>query len=188
MTLHSLFFWQPHTDYLKKLIATFRGKELLIFLNYGIWPFLFFVSYLLIKNDTNIFWQILFATIVAEIVEKFIKSKVFWKRPMFLRQDPVPPGLVKKWYETGSFPSGHTTKAVFFGLFLLQYGLFHPSYLFIVLPLLLFRVLVGFHYPIDVLGGIAIGTTTWLLVRFIQMPEVLNNLVRVIFNFVFLIH
>lgn len=104
---------------------------------------------------------------------------------MFLRKDPVPPGLVKKWYETGSFPSGHTTKAMFFCLFLFQYGILTPIYFLIVLPLLIFRVIIGFHYPIDILGGVVIGFFVWFISSQLQMPPFFNQLIHDIFSFAF---
>ncbi|MCX6726507.1 MAG: phosphatase PAP2 family protein, partial [Candidatus Shapirobacteria bacterium] len=146
----SILFWQSKFDFLKYLESFAIGKINLIIFNYAIWFFLFYLSFSLIKFNINIFWQILFATISAEIIERIIKSKVYWRRPMFARHDTTPVGLVDKWYKTGSFPSGHTIKAVFFFLFCLQYHIFLPiAFLAIVTPLLFFRILIGFHYPID---------------------------------------
>lgn len=187
--LKSIFFWQPRNDYLRLMTKNTFGKKSLIILNYLIWLFLFYISYLLIKSQTNIFWQILLATIIAEIFERLIKAKVFWKRPLFKRKDPVPDGLVKKWYETGSFPSGHTSKAVFFLLFIIQYQTINPMlFLAVTVPLLFFRVMVGFHYPIDLLGGLVVGLTSWILVHQLVFPPFLVESIRRIFNFVFLIH
>jgi membrane-associated phospholipid phosphatase len=53
--------------------------------------------------------------------------------------------------------------------------------------LLLFRVLAGFHYPIDVIGGILIGTLLWLITHQLIFPLFLVETVRTIFNFVFFI-
>jgi membrane-associated phospholipid phosphatase len=189
MIQKSLLFWQPKTDYLNLLKTTKLSQSLTVFLNYLIWIFLFLISYLLIKNQTNLFWQLLIATIAAEIIEKIGKNKCLWKRPMTIRHDTVPPGLVQKWYQTGSFPSGHTIKATYFFLFLLQNYVFSPIiFLIITVPLLFFRVLVGFHYPIDMIGGVVIGFVIWFFVHNLIFPEFLINLTRLIFNFVFLIH
>jgi membrane-associated phospholipid phosphatase len=188
MRLLSFFFWQPKFDYLRWFQKDLLRKKTLIILNYIIWVFFFYLSFLLIKHDTNIFWQILFATIIAEIVERFVKGKVSWGRPMFKHKDKTPVGLVDSWYKTGSFPSGHTIKAIYFFLFLLQYGIFSPIlFLCLIIPLLLFRVLVSFHYPIDMFGGILIGSIVWLSSKSIVLPQNLTNIVQTIFNFVFLI-
>jgi len=184
----SFLFWQPKKDWLRWLEKSLFGKKCLIFLNYIIWIFFFYISYLLIKKDTNIFWQIFTATIVAEVFERFLKSKIYWRRPLFNRKDKTPPGLVDSWYRTGSFPSGHTIKTVFFLLFIIFSGAFStPLFLVITIPLLTFRVLVGFHYPIDILGGIIFGILIWVVTKNIVFPDALNNIIQTIFNFVFFI-
>lgn len=188
MRNQGILFWQPKTDLLRLTLSIKNGNYLVTILNYAIWPFLFFISFLLIKHHANLFWQILIATVLGEIVEKVIKRRIFWRRPLFVRRDDVPRGLVKKWYETGSFPSGHTTKAVYFFLTLLQSPVFSPLvYLLITIPLIIFRVIIGFHYPIDILGGTIIGVLCFLLVHQLVFPVFLVNLVHIIFNFVFFI-
>ena len=185
---HTPLFWQPKFDFLKALNRTRFGKYSVIFLNYAIWLFLFYISFLLIRFQTNIFWQILIATVTGELIEKYGKSHALWRRPLYERNDKTPTGLVDRWYKTGSFPSGHTIKAVFFFLFILQYHVFSPSlYLGITLPLLFFRILIGFHYPIDMLGGCLMGVIIWFATRQIVFPSLLTQIIRDIFNFVFLI-
>jgi membrane-associated phospholipid phosphatase len=186
MKLKSFFFWQPRHDFLRLLTSTVTGRIILVICNYAIWLFLFYISFSLIKFNINIFWQILFATIIAEIIEKVLKSKIFWKRPMFVRHDQTPPGLVDKWYQTGSFPSGHTIKAVFFFLFCLQYHVFIPgAFLAIVTPLLFFRVLIGLHYPIDMFGGLLIGVIIWAANSWYTFPYLINQLIKLIFDTLF---
>ncbi|MFA4826912.1 MAG: phosphatase PAP2 family protein [Candidatus Shapirobacteria bacterium] len=187
-SLKGIFFWQPRRDFLKLLLSFNFGSKLLLILNYLIWPFLFLVCFLIIKSSANYFWQILTAVVIGEIIERFCKNKFFWKRPLYLKKDQTPTGLVKRWYETGSFPSGHTTKATYFFLLILQTQVFNPVlYLVLTVPLLLFRVLAGFHYPIDVLGGIIIGTLLWLATHQLIFPLLLVEIIRTIFNFVFFI-
>lgn len=189
-TRHPAFlFWQPHTDYLRLMSASQIGRPLLIVLNYAIWVFFFYLSYLLIKNNFSIFWQLLFATIIAEIIEKVGKKKNLWPRPMFLRHDTTPIGLVDSWYRTGAFPSGHTMKAVTFFLFLICYPVFPLSiFLLICLFLLSFRVLVGFHYPIDILGGAIIGFLIWFILSPLRITTPIDPYLHYIFNTIFLIN
>lgn len=188
ISIKSILFWQPKKDYLCQLETTFFGKKTLIFLNYIIWIFFFFISYLLIKTNTNTFWQIFFATIIAEVIERFIKSKVYWCRPLFKRKDKTPIGLVDRWYKTGSFPSGHTIKAIYFLFFIIQYQVFSPTiFLVVILPLLTFRVIIGFHYPIDMIGGAIVGCLIWLSSKWIILPLFLTQIIRSVFNFVFFI-
>ena len=183
-----LLFWQPRHDLLKAVSKSHLGRKILIFFNYAIWLFLFYVSFLLIRHQTNLFGQILLATIVSEIIERWLKSKIYWKRPMFVRHDSTPVGLVDRWYKTGSFPSGHTIKAAFFFLFVLETQVISPSlFLSITGILIAFRVIIGFHYPIDILGGIIIGIISWIPIHLVYFPPSFNNIIRLIFNFVFFI-
>jgi len=189
-TGHPAFlFWQPSTDYLRRLSSFKFGRNILIFLNYAIWLFFFYLSYLLIKHDFSFFWLLLLTTLLAEIVERLIKKKNFWCRPMFLRHDCTPPGLVDKWYRSGSFPSGHTIKATFFLLFLIFTPVF-PLWLFflIVIPLLWFRVLVGFHYPVDIFGGVGVGLIIWFLISQLNISSPIDSFLKLIFNTIFLIN
>lgn len=180
-------FWQPRKNYLKIISRPCYGW-ILILLNYAIWLFLFFISFLLIKNDINAFWQLLIATTIAELIERQSKKRPFWQRPLYKKNKKVPKGLVRSWYNTGSFPSGHTTKAVYFFLFVLQYQVISPeSYLLISLPLIFFRVLVGFHYPIDILGGLLIGPVIWFFSQNITPPVFLTNITKSIFDIIFFI-
>lgn len=188
MNLKKLLFWQPRFDLLRFLNKFLVGKFFIVFFNYAIWVFLFLVSYLLIKGETNIFWQLLIATIIGEVVEKYGKSHALWRRPLYQRNDATPTGLVDRWYKTGSFPSGHTIKAVYFLLFIIQYHTMAPEiYLLIAVPLIFLRVVIGFHYPLDVFGGVLFGSIIWFITKDIVFPEFLTQIVRAIFNFVFLI-
>jgi len=182
-------FWQPKTDWFKKISKHEFGNYFLVFINYIIWVFLFFVSYFLIKQETNIFWQLFTATLISEIIEKILKTQLFWKRPLHLGNNTLPNGLLKSWYKKGSFPSGHAMKATFFLFFVLQYsGIINPFiFIIVVVPLVLIRIFLGLHYPIDVLGGIILGLLIWLPVHYLVFPDFLINLISVVFNFVFLI-
>lgn len=186
---NNFLFWQPKTDWFKKISQYKLGNHFLVFLNYIIWIFLFYVSYLLIKKETNVFWQLFTATILGEAIEKILKIKSFWKRPMHIRNNVIPDGLLKSWYQKGSFPSGHAIKSTFFLLFILQYSInmSSPVYLLVVLPLVLVRVFLGLHYPIDVIGGILLGIIIWVPVHFFIFPDFLVNFIGHIFNFIFLI-
>lgn len=186
MTRSGVLFWQPKFDFLNFLESTSAGRLLIVVLNYLIWVFMFITAFILVKNDINSFWQILIATIFSETIEKIIKAKVYWTRPMFKRHHQVPGGLVKSWYSSGSFPSGHTLKTTFFFLFILQYSVINPVlFLTLTIPLLVFRVLVGFHYPLDLIGGAAIGIFAWLITHSLIFPHTLNQFASLIFNTLF---
>jgi len=180
-----ILFWQPKTNFYQYFASSAKGKVLLVCSNYITWIFLIYPSYLLVKTDPNTFWILLSATLIGEIVEKIMKLKNYWKRPAFLVDTDIPNGLIKSWYLTGSFPSGHTIKAMFFLLLLIQYHQLFPLFLAVIIPLLIFRVIIGFHYPIDILGGVIIGAIVWAIASQIQMPIYINQMIYNIFSFVF---
>ncbi len=187
--LKNILFWQPKNDLFRKISGIKYGNYILVFLNYIIWVYFFYVSFKLVSQETNIFWQLLVSTILSEIIEKYLKVQSFWKRPVHDRNNIIPNGLLKSWYHKGSFPSGHTIKTIFFLLFVLQYQVLSPiQFLIVTLPLLFFRLVIGFHYPIDIFGGALIGCLIWLFTNQIVAPDSLNEMIRVIFNTIFLIN
>jgi len=182
MSLKNLLFWQPKQNLLNLANRSKTGRFLLVTLNYLIWVFFIFLSLKLVKQDANIFWQLFLSTLITEVIERSCKSFFFWSRPICKYKYSLPKGLVKSWYNTGSFPSGHTSKAVFFLLYSIQYAVFPQNqFLLIVAPLLAFRILVGFHYPIDILGGIFVGFFSWLICHNIIFPHIAVNLIQSIF-------
>ena len=187
---YSFLFWQPKTDLYQKISQTKYGNKFLVILNYIIWVFLFYVSYLLIRQDKNIFWQLLLATIISELIEKFLKTKSFWQRPLHQNNNKLPKGIMKSWYQKGSFPSGHAIKAIFFFIFILHTSISICPILFLIIvtPLVLARIFFGLHYPVDVLGGIIIGLIIGYLVMQIQFPDFMINFITPIFNFIFFIN
>lgn len=187
MKQEGFLFWQPQKNFLKIISKTGNGY-LVVFLNYAIWLLLFFSSYLLVKNNPNSFWQLLIVTFIAEAIERTAKKHPLWCRPMYKKNKTVPRGLVQSWYNTGSFPSGHAVKTIYFFLFLIQYQLVNPlAYLAISLPLIIFRILVGFHYPIDILGGFILGFFLWLLTKNLVFPDTANLLIKTVFDTVFFV-
>ena len=101
----------------------------------------------------------LFANIVKRLIGR--------ARPTQLDQDGVlffSPLAHSGKYE--SFPSGHTTTGIAFGLvmsFLIPRGT--PVFVAFGLLIGLSRIMVGQHYPTDVLGGLVVGSTGAYLVR-----------------------
>jgi membrane-associated phospholipid phosphatase len=181
-------FWQPKNDYLKIFDHSIFGEVGLIVCNYSIWIFFFIVSYFLIRYDINFFGRLFCITFVAEIIERYLKKQKIWIRPMFKYRSVAPNGLVNSWYYSGSFPSGHTMKMVYFLLFVVSTQVISvPLFLAVTIPLLAFRVLAGFHYPIDIIGGAIIGFVLWFFSKGIIFPDFLNNFIQPIFNFIFFI-
>lgn len=95
------------------------------------------------------------AGLIGTLVYKWLKGKTLRPRPYEVRQDIW---LTGKPLDKFSFPSGHTLHAVVFGLVALGY---YPHLLMIVVPFTIMvglsRVVLGLHYPSDVLAGAGIG-------------------------------
>lgn len=184
-----ILFWQPKKDWFKIISSKKYGHIFLLFLNYCLWFFLFYISYLLIKQNISNFWKLFLATIISEVVEKVLKKQKFWHRPIHLNKNVLPNGILKKWYQHGSFPSGHAIKAIFFLVFITQTTISFPVTFFIIIVsiLVLSRIILGLHYPIDIFGGIIIGIIIGYFVSQINFPIFLLNFIQPIFNFIFLI-
>lgn len=95
--------------------------------------------------------------LIGVVIYKVVKSKLVRERPFIASPDIVcgsPP------LDRYSFPSGHALHAVSFSILILYY---FPALGWIVLPfsilVVLSRVILGLHYPSDVLAGAAIGAT-----------------------------
>lgn len=95
------------------------------------------------------------AGLVGTLTYKWLKGKTLRPRPYEVCQDIF---LTGKPLDKFSFPSGHTLHAVVFGAVALSY---FPLLAAIIVPFVLMvglsRVVLGLHYPSDVLAGAAIG-------------------------------
>jgi len=99
--------------------------------------------------------KMLLTGLVGLIIYKAVKSRTKRPRPaarhLGLNQ-PVAP------LDEYSFPSGHSLHAVAFTIIL---GAYFPMLLWLMVPMALLiamsRLILGLHYPSDVVGGAAIG-------------------------------
>jgi undecaprenyl-diphosphatase len=93
--------------------------------------------------------------LACTVLYKWLKARTSRPRPYqvnrTIRCDVAP-------LDRFSFPSGHTLHAVAFSTILLAY---YPAFAWLVLPfsvmVALSRMVLGLHYPSDVLAGAAIG-------------------------------
>lgn len=99
--------------------------------------------------------HIALVALLGVVVYKVLKAKLIRERPFIASSDILcgsPP------MDRYSFPSGHTLHAVSFSILTMYY---FPALGWIVLPfavlVALSRVILGLHYPSDVLAGAAIG-------------------------------
>ena len=125
----------------------------------------------------GVFWYVLMATVLlvygsdgitpilhmglaglsGTLLYKWLKGKTLRPRPYEVRQDIW---LTGKPLDKFSFPSGHTLHAVVFSMVALSY---YPQLALILVPftimVALSRVVLGLHYPSDVLAGAVLGAS-----------------------------
>lgn len=95
------------------------------------------------------------AGLAGTLLYKWLKGKTLRPRPYEVHQDIW---LTGRPLDRFSFPSGHTLHAVLFNAILLVY---YPVLAWLAFPFTLMvaasRVVLGLHYPSDVLAGAVIG-------------------------------
>ncbi len=93
---------------------------------------------------------------VGVLVYKSLKNRLVRERP-YINHDRIQCGTAP--LDQYSFPSGHTLHATNFAIMFSQ---FEPLFIPIVVPFALLvavsRVVLGLHYPSDIIAGAAIGT------------------------------
>lgn len=93
--------------------------------------------------------------LTGTLIYKWLKGKTLRPRPYEVIQDIW---LTGKPLDKFSFPSGHTLHAVAFSVMLLSYfPLLAPIVLPFTILVALSRVVLGLHYPSDVIAGATIG-------------------------------
>lgn len=94
--------------------------------------------------------------LVGVVIYKLLKSRLARTRP-FEAHAGIYPGTPP--LDRDSFPSGHTLHAVGFTLVATAY---YPELVWLLAPVAglvaLSRIVLGLHYPTDVVAGAAIGT------------------------------
>jgi undecaprenyl-diphosphatase len=119
------------------------------------------------KNGKHAVGEAIWALLIALIVTSLIASAVQRPRPFNAVPDPETPimRLIPPPYNT-SFPSGHTAAASALAASLLyvnrRVGFMSVATVALVA---LGRILVGVHYPTDILGGLVVGIASFALVR-----------------------
>ena len=112
-------------------------------------------------NSLICVFNMLAAGLTGTLIYKWLKHKTHRPRPFQVRQDVW---CVGKPLDYFSFPSGHTLHAVTFSVVAINY---YPQLATILIPFTLMiamsRVVLGLHYPSDVLVGAGLGYLIALL-------------------------
>jgi len=111
-------------------------------------------------------WSFLLALLVTTLLASLIQRP----RPFLAAPDPSAPmiRLIPPPYNT-SFPSGHTASSV-----AIAAALFYVNrrigFVAVALAALvaLGRIMVGVHYPTDILGGLVVGLLSFFVIRFLH--------------------
>jgi undecaprenyl-diphosphatase len=101
--------------------------------------------------------HMLTAGLTGTMIYKWLKQKTLRPRPYQVRQDVLMSGKPLDYF---SFPSGHTLHAVAFSGVALAY---YPILTGLLIPFTVMvgmsRVILGLHYPSDVIAGALIGAS-----------------------------
>jgi undecaprenyl-diphosphatase len=143
-----------HTNHNRLIRAWFR---MISRLGDGVFWYTLMAAILIVEQGEGLtpVLHMLAAGLTGTLIYKWLKAKTHRPRPYQVRQDVW---VVGKPLDHFSFPSGHTLHAVAFGLVALFY---YPVLAFLLIPFIVMvamsRVILGLHYPSDVLAGAAIG-------------------------------
>ena len=95
--------------------------------------------------------------LIGTLIYKWLKGKTLRPRPYEVHQDVW---LTGKPLDKFSFPSGHTLHAMAFsGVTLVYFPMLAWLLILFTTMVAMSRVVLGLHYPSDVLAGAAIGAT-----------------------------
>ena len=126
--------------------------------DYPAWVLLGFVTLAQLTPPVTIFLlQVAFTAVSGVMAYKFLKNRLVRERP-FITHGEIVCGAAP--LDRYSFPSGHTLHAVSFTILYTSYV---PEMLVVTAPCALLvaasRVILGLHYPTDVVVGGALGAT-----------------------------
>jgi undecaprenyl-diphosphatase len=129
----------------------------------GVFWYVLMITILVIKGSDGLVpvLHMGLAGLSGTLLYKWLKGKTLRPRPYEVRQDIWLTGTP---LDKFSFPSGHTLHAVVFSAVAISY---YPQLSVVLLPFTLMvglsRVVLGLHYPSDVLAGALIGVTLAML-------------------------
>ena len=141
-----------HTICNRALLALFRGVSRL-----GDWPLSVIVGFTLLAVYGWRFivsWAVI--SVSGVLIQKQLKNRYGRPRPC---EHPTGPPQRAPIPDRGSFPSGHTLHAVMAAVVTASLlPVVAPLFLLVAILIAMSRVVLGVHYPSDVLAGAALGS------------------------------
>lgn len=125
----------------------------------GVFWYMLMLAILAIQQNEGIkpVLHMLTAGLTGTMIYKWLKQKTLRPRPYQVRQDVLMSGKPLDYF---SFPSGHTLHAVAFsGVALAYYPILTGLLISFTVMVGMSRVILGLHYPSDVIAGALIGAS-----------------------------
>ena len=131
------------------IIVTYFGSELILI------PFAGLLYLLSKTNKLETVFVVVFAVVVSDIVLFALKTGFVRPRPSHVLNDVILPLGVDN---ESSFPSGHTARAFAVAtLVSVRMGRKYVPLLALAIGVALSRIIIGVHFPSDVVGGALLG-------------------------------
>jgi len=150
-----IWFFAVPTIYIMIVVAA-----VFIFIHYKLYKIK--DLFIILRNDWRGIFFIPFVAGFARLIAEILKNMIHTSRPSIALAN-----VTSLFVETGyAFPSGHATiiSALAFGIYFKNKSLGYV-FMFVALLIGLARIAGGVHFPIDILGGYAVGFLVAFLVK-----------------------
>ena len=145
----------------------------IFFADYAIFLLFALLPVLWVQKKREMVLHAVISALIAWLIGKFLKDFFAVPRP-FVANGSTP---LAGYFSDGSFPSNHTAAAfaISVSIFLHRHTWGIPLIIF-SLTIGLSRILGGVHYPLDILGGIAVGGLVAWLAHRLHVHKLLDRL------------
>ncbi len=146
---------------------------IIFFADYAIFLLFALLPVLWVQKKREMVLHAVISAFVAWLIGEFLKDFFAVPRP-FVTNGHAP---LAGYFSAGSFPSNHTAAAfaVSVSLYLHKYKWGIPFIIF-SLAIGVSRILGGVHYPLDILGGIIIGSLVAWFAHRLHVHKLLDRL------------